>query len=203
MIDSATETCRPTETPLNFNQRGQPGPPGPAGPPGPSANPPELGGTSYADRAGKPGPVFTKKPKPLGKKVRKQLSLPKQKGVAVFSTYKDKAVNLDGDGPISQQATPVSTLPLPAGRWVIVAKSNVTSQLAYYEPAYADCTLVAGNDFDRAWSLNGTLTMTVVHRFKKPNRVDLRCGGALASMTWSKITAVRVKSIQNRPDLGS
>lgn len=64
VIDSATETCRPSETPLDFNQRGRPGPPGPAGPvgrPGPDLAAEQTALGEAAD--GPPPRVLVKKPR--------------------------------------------------------------------------------------------------------------------------------------------
>jgi hypothetical protein len=190
--------CEPTEAALDFSQRGPAGPPGATGPAGGPARPADSTGISFAEQAGKPAAAFTKKPKALGTKLAKQLA--GQDETDAFSTYHDGPVDVGGYGPLANRMKYIADLELPAGRWVIGAKSNATAVNLFDDPGYVECTLVAGTDYDRAWATNSTLALTVLHRFTKPGRVDLRCAGWLASMTWTKITATRVGSFKNTLD---
>lgn len=181
---------------------GPQGPAGPAGPAGPPPKPSDVTGTSYAEHTQAPANAFTQKPKPISRRLAKRLAKPDAKGTDAFSTYRDEPVEVSGYGPLAKRLRIVADLELPAGRWVIASKTNpvTPSFFAYSDKPYAECTLVAGSDYDRVWGSDGTLTATVVHHFLKPAKVQLRCASWAAWMAWTKITAIRVGALKNAQD---
>ena len=195
VIDAAAAECQAGETPLAFNQRGQPGPPGPAGPPGPD----ELAAdrTDLEAVAGGSTPrVAVKKPKLSH---RQALALKPEKQLEAFSVYRDDKRFVPPGG-----AT-VASMALPPGRWVISAKAMVFA-------GPASCVLQAGADVDEVFALLAdAVSLMVVHRFTDVGQVILRCRGrkpkivhanplTLAGTTVNrvKITAVEVDKLTNQ-----
>jgi hypothetical protein len=195
VIDAAVAECQAGETPLAFNQRGQPGPAGPAGPPGPD----ELAAGQAdleAAASGPPARVAVKKPKLTP---RQALELKPEKRLEAFSVYRDDKTLAPPAG-----AT-VASMTLPAGRWVISAKAMVLA-------GPARCILQAGADFDEVFVLLAdAVSLMVVHRFKDPGQVILRCKGrktqilhinpltvAGTTVNRVKITAVEVDKLTNQ-----
>jgi len=195
VIDAAVAECQAGETPLAFNQRGQPGPPGPAGPPGPdelAAQQTDLEATA----GGPPARVAVKKPK-LSR--RQALGLKPEKPLEAFSVYRDDK------RLVSPAGATVASMALPPGRWVISAKAMVFA-------GPASCILQAGPDVDEVFALlTDAVSLMVVHRFTDVGQVILRCKGrklkilqtnplTLAGTTVNrvKITAVEVDKLTNQ-----
>lgn len=196
VIDAAVAECEAVETPLNFNQRGQPGAPGPAGPPGPPG--PDLSAEQTTLEQAAAGPVsriVIKKPK-LSRK--RKLALKPEKQLEAFSVYRDDKQLVPPAGKT------VASLPLPPGRWVISVKAMVFA-------GPATCLLQAGPDVDEVFALQAdAVALMVVHRFPELGQVILRCKGRKAKIISTnplklagttvnrvKITAVEVDKITN------
>lgn len=187
---------------LVWNQQGPPGPkgdPGPAGPPGPRGpgdEPPSEVARLFEKH---PFAALTAPPKatPKGLKV---LQPAKGSGQA-YSSFHDQLVDLELITSFSSDGQPVSTgnpvvshLDVPAGAYVVVAKSVV-----FGSGVAARCTLVAGADYDESLASGGmTIALNVVHVFKKPGRIELRCVAVNAKkVAHIKITAIRVGLLKN------
>lgn len=107
---------------------------------------------------------------------------------------------------------PVTTLALPAGRWVIFGKVHANDEPGStpHKTQYsAICSLVAGTDVDfgEVQGLSSTIiggvgagsmiTMNVIHEFTTPGTVALNCfspASAPAGWTDARITAIQVAS---------
>lgn len=216
--DAVPRPCTTDETALQWSQRGPqgpagpegtPGPQGPAGPQGPtgpqSPAAPSLSDAQAQALQSAPSRNFAKPPGRLPKGKIKQLGTPAVADVDAYSTWKDAPIDLHAEitqGDWTPQV--MATLALPAGRWVMSAKTLVDSD-SLFGGAFAYCRLQAGTDFDTAWGLRmSTVAFQVVHRFAQPGAVELRCGGfhptdPQVQLEHTKITAVRVKSLKNTP----
>ena len=105
---------------------------------------------------------------------------------------------------------PVTTLALPAGRWVILAKLHVNDEpggTPHKTQYSAICKLVAGTDSDFALVQNtsstivggvgsgSTASMNLIHEFATPGTAILNCfspASAPAGWTDARITAIQV-----------
>lgn len=190
--DAVPRPCQSGETPLSWNQRGAQGPAGPPGATGGSEIPP-----AGLDLIRHPSRSKTKAPSALSPAVVKGLSGPTEPESTAYSTYRNGAFLLPDGGVWTR----VARLALPAGRWVISAKTTVEPGFDGATTGYAFCTLRAGNDSDdflhRSYA---TVSGQVVHRFTKPGAVELRCAdvGYTTYVTQTKLTAIRVASLHNK-----
>ena len=113
-------------------------------------------------------------------------------------------MRLSPSGTTSRSATPwafaesqpvqlVAHLDLAAGAYIAVAKAAIVR--ATPRPR-CEVRVAAGAGTDVSYAdVQGTVAMTVVHRFDKPGRVELRCSqakGGTVQVEWSKITAIAV-----------
>jgi hypothetical protein len=123
-------------------------------------------------------------------------------GPAAFSTFKDSFTLTTQ----ANQRVTVARLPVPAGRYVVVAKLYLGPPTSGLSEAVM-CDLTAGADFDRS-TVNHDATIAfvsasfnVVHRYKMPGTVFLRCTHAFSSgsapVQFIKITAIRVETLSN------
>ena len=189
--------------------QGAQGPPGPQGPAGPDA---PAGGDPSRRRA----PVHL----PRGFKARtrtiksgallQQLAALGSGGepTEAFSTAHDGELTL----PAGDDYAVVAKLNVPAGRYSVTAKAMIVDpgSLAHA----ARCRLQAGADFDDQTPIASPLFSTVVHRFKKPGTIELRCVAtsvgwydyetkgskelpAAAKLAWIKLTAIRLATLKN------
>ena len=187
---TAPRDCAPSETAVQLGSG--PGPQGPAGPPGPGA-----GDDAAADQVAV-APLtgaLAKKSKPLSPKQRALLdSKPADQALSV---YNDAGDSFPGKFP-PQTARTVASLPLPAGRWVIITKATV-----WEISGHVSCVLRAGGDYDQMtmWE-SGMMAGTVVHHFKKPERAFMRCvegDSGYAGISDIKLTAIEVGKLTNKP----
>jgi hypothetical protein len=115
-----------------------------------------------------------------------------------YSTHFETAI------PAPTVATPVASLQLPAGSYVLGAKSQIDTQSA---SGIVECDLVAGADKDvgivqgGASHQSGILTNALVHSFISADTVNLVCTGFLSSGSISQVrlTAVPMTSVVTQP----
>ena len=102
--------------------------------------------------------------------------------------------------------TTVAHLDVPAGKYVVVAKARAlnTNPGLYTvdETAGVLCFLAAGADSDIGGATHwNMLSLTVVHVFPKPGRIELNCTRATVQSVMAlenvKITAIRVTTLAN------
>jgi hypothetical protein len=110
------------------------------------------------------------------------------------------------NGPVSTTNTPTTLLsvPLKAGRYVILAKAILPNDARVVE-----CRVSAGADFDRARLHNNgglsqeAFTLTVLHRSDTPFTARLGCWDNDPTTAWNmtdlKLTAIRVNYFSNSP----
>ena len=203
--------------PLSWNVEGPAGPPGPpgpqgapgaTGPPGKGLEPKPASKDQLALRAATPKVLHTpSKPKPGALQHLSKLELPDGE-VQAWSVYHDQAIfvpNALGTllDPGSAKAVVAAHLDVPAGKYVVVAKAAVFRQAGNQsaEVSGVRCTLLAGADFDDAAATEwNTLSLTVVHSFAKPGRIELRCsswGLVPPVLEDVKVTAIRVAALKN------
>jgi hypothetical protein len=186
---STPRECQPTETAAQLGSG--PGPQGPAGPPGSAAG----DDTAVDQVAAAPLPkALGKKSKPLSPKQRALLDA--KPADEAFSVYNDAGNSFPGKLP-PETARTVASLPLPAGRWVIITKATV-----WEISGHLSCVLRAGADYDQMtiWE-SGMMAGTVVHRFTKPERAFVRCvegDSGYLGISDIKLTAIEVGKLSNK-----
>ena len=155
-IVGANDTCKDTETPLDWNVQGVPGPAGPQGP---------VGLTGPAGPAGATGPAGS--PGPAGPAGPVGPAGPAGTTDAVIARATDAAIT--GDTPVD-----VAVITLQPGRWVLQAKAFVGSLNAYVA---GSCTLNADHQtFIFADPFSGdAVPLLDVATFAAPTTVALRC----------------------------
>lgn len=194
----AGQECRPgSETALNWNQKGPAGAQGPPGPAIPAGSTPEL--PSARDPAAVDNPVGKLAPRTL----RRLDESIKGEPTKVFSVFNDKGGLLPPDE--SPELT-VLRLPLPAGKYVVIAKGTSTLATGVPENYLARCRVQIGSDSDETrLARRGPWVTTVVGRLKKPRAAELRCwtfGPTVAGLSLDvvsdlKLTAINVAAISN------
>lgn len=110
------------------------------------------------------------------------------------------------DGPVqttNTASTALLSLPLAAGRYIIIAKAVVPR-----EGKEIECRVTAGSDFDRAklfqhgGSGTDVMTLTVLHRSDANFVARLTCADGDTTEGWNlrdlKLSAIRVNSFSNR-----
>jgi len=122
-----------------------------------------------------------------------------------------------GGGDVPNDTGTIGSLPLPAGSYLINAKLEVSPAAVGSDTDDfwdVECSLVAGNDSDRAaeaddtsdfhFSREGTMSMTVTHEFADPGDAHVDCfdsgdlsGPSDASFAFLVITATRAGDIQH------
>jgi hypothetical protein len=192
--------------------KGDPGPAGPAGPAGPKGDP-----AKGPTRASKAEVVARTKPLARLKHVTGQASAARlgklgvsTGGTLALSAWHDDPVVipsiLNKLGSSSPWETTVAHLDVPAGKYVVVAKARAmnTSPNTYSvdETAGVLCFLAAGADSDAGGATHwNMLSLTVVHVFPKPGRIELNCTRATVQSVMAlenvKITAIRVTTLAN------
>jgi hypothetical protein len=188
---SAPRDCASSETAVQLGSG--PGPQGPAGPPGA----PGSDETAADQLAAGPLPqVLGKKSKPLSPKQRAMLD--PEPADEAFSVYNDVGTSFPGKKLPPESARTVASLPLPAGRWVIITKATV-----WEITGHLSCVLKAGGDYDQMtmWE-SGMMVGTVVHRFTKPERAFVRCvegDSGYLGISDIKLTAFEVDKLTNKP----
>jgi hypothetical protein len=192
--------------------KGDPGPTGPAGPAGPKGD--QGKGPAKASKA-----EVVARTTPLArlKHVTGRASAAKlgklgasTGGTLALSAFHDDPVVipsiLNKLGTSSPWEMTVAHLDVPAGKYVVVAKALAmnTSPNTYSidETAGVLCFLAAGVDSDAGSATHwNTLSLTVVHAFAKPGRIELNCTSATVQTVMAlenvKITAVRVATLSN------
>lgn len=123
-------------------------------------------------------------------------------GPAAFSTFKDSFTLTTS----ANRVATVARLPVPAGRYVVVAKLFLGPPQSGLNE-HVRCDLTAGGDFDRAAVNHDATTafvsvsLNVVHQFLQGGIVYLRCGHIFTSgsapVQFVKITAIRVEALSN------
>jgi hypothetical protein len=117
-----------------------------------------------------------------------------------------------GDIPSGETPQPVRELPLPPGKYALVATLDIFEGFNL-GLVFVRCELRAGSDFDQAeidlaGVLNGSpgserVSLNVVHEFAEPGSAVLSCRGSTdpgpAQWHFLKITAIRVQSLSNGP----
>jgi hypothetical protein len=109
-------------------------------------------------------------------------------------------------GPIAvpTSATTLTTLSVPAGKYVIVAKGSFSGPGGGLP--IVSCVLAAGGDFDRTDSVVPsiagiplTFMNTVVHEFAAAGTVTYQCGAGAPAIKagFISITAIKVASLTN------
>ena len=193
--------------------KGDPGPAGPAGPAGPKGDP-GKGPT----RASKAEVVARTTPLARLKRVTGRASAAKLGklgasaiGTLALSAWHDEPVvipsilNKLGNSSEPWETT-VAHLDVPAGKYVVVAKARAlnTNPGLYTvdETAGVLCFLAAGADSDVGGATHwNMLSLTVVHVFPKPGRIELNCTRATVQSVMAlenvKITAIRVTTLAN------
>jgi hypothetical protein len=206
--------CAAGETLMTWSKQGPAGPPGERGPQGAPGvtferSPTVDAAVTRAERS------FAKKPRKLPNKVFAQLKAADAEVGEARAAYRDGPVPLPSElaeflGVTKPQPPPVvATLALPAGRWVIQAKTlavldyNVQLAVAAAGDTYdtVSCQLRAGVDTDTTAvsGFSGTLALQVVHGYTSPGLVQLECFGMLtAKLRHIKITAIRVAKLKNQ-----
>ena len=118
--------CSRTQTALSWNQAGPAGPPGPRGASGTLGR---AGTQLFAKIDSGSSPLarsFAKKTKKPSRRLARRLAATPSTAGEARSTFKDGAVALPNIFSTTGPKT-VATLALPAGRWVIHAKTNAGS----------------------------------------------------------------------------
>ena len=99
-------------------------------------------------------------------------------------------------------------LPLPGGKYFVIAKGNSYLASGLPEQYTAKCRLQIGPDHDDVTlPRRGAWVATVVGRLKKPGPAELRCwsfGSTIGPVTVDsladlKVTAINVAAISNKP----
>ena len=116
------------------------------------------------------------------------------------------------DGPVHVQQTlsPVGTISVPKGNWLISAKLYLENVSSPRTPVRVLCQLSAGGDFDESATTLGnldqilnsdSLAMQVVHTFDDAsNEVSVNCGATGANKADAymiKISAMKVGRLSN------
>jgi hypothetical protein len=184
----------------------QEGPVGPQGPAGPQGTPGPRGAAGKGSEPPSAAEIKVRNHPPKGLKAtpaKPNLArLAKLKpslasgGVWAFSSFHDQQVVLSS---VKDAFVPrdVSHLDVPAGKYVVAAKADTYSE-SYDHLGFVDCTLVAGVDTDTSWVTgDGNLALTVVHTFKEPARIVIRCIGLGSRLSHLKMTAIRVDVLKN------
>jgi hypothetical protein len=124
----------------------------------------------------------------------------------VFSGFYDGPVDLPDANP---QPQPIAQLPLPPGKYAIVATLNLGSPSEF--GVAVECQLSAGADIDKGDVImdehaeepivETRQTLQVVHAFAAPGAAVVSCSSFIAGGFWSllKITATRVANLSNQP----
>jgi hypothetical protein len=105
---------------------------------------------------------------------------------------------------ISGSAT-VATLPIPAGRWAIFAKADVSTQGG--GPVELHCVLKAGTTADHTdpelesggtSAFNENIALNMAHTFTGAGSAALSCdsSGVAVDVTWIKITAIKAGTLR-------
>jgi hypothetical protein len=211
----ATRGCNNAETELSFNQKGPAGPAGPAGAAGPAG--PEGSTRSRAPKLpGADTKAFGAPTRALSgsakRRVARKFSQPASDSGGAFSTWRDAAIAVPDEGdinPLDTSSVTLGALEVPAGRYVAVAKATL-----FRRADLIRCRLQAGADYDTSFQGGETawegMTLTVVHRFTQPGRVELRCYQSGAHPTLQgfpknstlyhvKITAMQFGDLSNKP----
>jgi hypothetical protein len=204
--------CAANETLITWSKQGPAGPPGERGPQGVAfeRSPAVDAALKQANRS------FAKRPKKLPKKRIAALKAADSEPGEARAAYRDGPVALPSTlaaflGVAQPNAPPiVASLPLPAGRWVVNAKTRASLD---YNPQQAvvaagatydvvGCQLRAGVDTDVAGAegFSSTLALQVVHHYTAPGLVQLECWGMLQpKLSAIKLTAIRVSKLKNQP----
>lgn len=106
--------------------------------------------------------------------------------------------------PDSGLYTKLGSLPLPAGRWLVVATASLDLAAGSGSGALLYCRLDAEGDFDRAFDVGlskaatpparmAPLALMVVHDFDAPGKARLEC---LAVGTDAEATSVRIMALR-------
>lgn len=196
--------CRGGETALDWNQTG---PAGPAGPPGPQgAAGPGVPEGSLPVQATETPSALDSSVRKLAPKLRRKLSnAGGGEPTKAFSVYHDESFLIPPDEAPDLTAM---RLPLPAGRYFVIAKGNSYLANGLPENYSAECRLQIGPDRDDVTlPRRGAWVATVVGRLKKPGVAELRCwsfGSAIGPVTVDsladvKVTAINVAAISNKP----
>jgi hypothetical protein len=205
--------CRGGETALNWNQTGPAGPGGPAGPTGPAGPAGPQGAAGPGVPEGSSPLRATETPNALGKSVKKLAPKLSRKlsnagggePTKAFSVYHDESFLIPPDEAPDLTAM---RLPLPGGRYLLIAKGNSYLANGLPENYTAGCRLQIGPDRDDVTlPRRGAWVATVVGRLKKPGAAELRCwsfGSAIGPVTVDsladvKVTAINVAAISNKP----
>jgi len=125
-------------------------------------------------------------------------------GPTAYSGYHDAPIGLPASlGTIVSMNVPV------AGNYAIFGKLTVWNGKNIDD--LLTCELVAGADFDRSdtvltgnsvpYADYAALSLNVMHDFKAPGKVLLKCtgNGVTTTASWIKITAIRLGSLTNTP----
>jgi hypothetical protein len=126
----------------------------------------------------------------------------------IRSVFNNTGVQLDQPDTSLRR---VATLPLAAGKYLIIAKA-IASPPGAGNPLNrgVQCRLNAEGDFDVAMAVtdstiaNATMALTVVHSFASSGQATLDCGFTgngtnVKRVSWIKITAIRGGQITNSP----
>jgi hypothetical protein len=115
-------------------------------------------------------------------------------GVA-YSTHFETGINLP------TALTPVASLNLPAGSYVLSAKGQIDT---FHNDQIVECDLIAGSDVDRSFGQGGDnhqsqiLGSSLVHSFATAGTVNLSCSAFNgATLSQVRVTAVTVGSISS------
>jgi hypothetical protein len=111
--------------------------------------------------------------------------------------------------PASPTPQPIAQLPLPAGKYAIVATLDI--EAGPISGVAADCELRAGSDYDTTGAsldsplvsetnIENRLTLQVAHEFSDSDAATVLCD-SIGQGDWSylKITATRVATLSNGP----
>ena len=193
--------CRGGETALDWNQTGPAGPAGPQGAAGPGV--PE--GSAPLRATGVPN-ALGRSVKGLAPKLSMKLSnAGGGEPTKAFSVYHDGSFLIPPDEAPDLTAM---RLPLPGGRYLLIAKGNSYLANGLPEQYTAACRLQIGPDHDDVTlPRRGAWVATVVGRLKKPGAAELRCwsfGSTIGPVTVDsladvKVTAINVAAISNKP----
>lgn len=122
-------------------------------------------------------------------------------GTSALSTFNDGGADLPPQG----QSVVVSSLAVPAGMWVILAKG--IAEVAQGTSAGVSCRLEAEEDYDigrdsfsePTFNASSTITMTVVHAAPSQFMARVTCEEFYgdAKITWVKVTAIQLGALSN------